>query len=352
MHRGRGAISNPAGRFERRKSETVADGWDRWQEEDYGPGLETQLFPDATRHLITNNNSPDVPFDQSINPYKGCEHGCVYCFARPTHAYLDLSPGLDFETRIFFKTGIDERLTEALSRPGYVCKVIALGANTDPYQPAEKQLRITRRVLEILLDCRHPVSIVTKGALLERDLDLLEELAALDLVSVMVSVTTLDVGLKTRLEPRAAAPATRLALIEKLARAGVPVGVLMAPLIPGLNDDEIERVVGETARRGARSVRYVLLRLPHEIKDLFREWLEVHEPLKASRVMSLIRSMRGGRDYDSRWRTRQVGEGVYADLIARRFALAVRKAGLNDGELSAPRTDLFRPPSGGQMQLL
>ena len=359
MHKGRGAVSNPAGRFETRRTEPVSDGWesdgwesDSWMQDGFGPAPSTELFPDATRNLIAHNNSPDVPFDQSINPYKGCEHGCVYCFARPTHAYLDLSPGLDFETKIFFKTNVEERLAEALAKPGYECKVVALGANTDPYQPAEKQLRITRRILEILADCRHPVSIVTKGALLARDLDILAEMAGRALVSVMVSVTTLDVDLKTRLEPRAAAPATRLALISKLREAGVPVGVLMAPVIPGLNDDEIEAIVAECAARGARSIRYVLLRLPHEIKDLFREWLDTHEPLKAGRVMSLIRSMRGGKDYDARWRTRQTGEGVYAELLARRFELAVKKQGLADAELPALRTDLFRPPSGGQLSLL
>jgi DNA repair photolyase len=369
MHKGRGAISNPAGRFEQRPTERISDGWEPvrwsdagwedaiwedaiWESESYGPAPTTELFPDATRNLIAHNNSTDVPFDQSINPYKGCEHGCVYCFARPTHAYLDLSPGLDFETKIFFKTNVEDRLSEALAKPGYVCKVIALGANTDPYQPAEKQLRITRRILEMLLDCRHPVSVVTKGALVERDLDVLGELARHELVTVMVSVTSLDVALKTRLEPRAAAPAARLALISKLRDAGVPVGVLVAPIIPGLNDDEIETIVAECAARGARSVRYVLLRLPHEIKDLFREWLEAHEPLKAGRVMSLIRSMRGGKDYDSRWRTRQTGEGVYAKLLARRFELALKKHGLSGIELPPLRTDLFRPPSGGQLPLL
>ena len=359
MAKGRGAGSNPAGRFEQRTTHAVSDGWETadrtdadWRDKRYGPDPATELFPDATRNLITHNNSPDVPFDQSINPYKGCEHGCVYCFARPTHAYLDLSPGLDFETKIFFKTSVETRLSEALTSPGYQCKVVALGANTDPYQPAEKQLCITRRILEMLLDCRHPVSIVTKGALLERDLDLLGELARHELVSVMISVTTLDVALKTRLEPRAAAPAARLALISKLRDAGVPVGVLMAPLIPGLNDAEIETIVAASAGRGARSVRYVLLRLPHEIKDLFREWLQTHEPLKAGRVMSLVRSMRGGKDYDARWRTRQTGEGVYAELLATRFELALKKAGLAGLELPSLRTDLFRPPCGGQLTLL
>ncbi len=344
--KGRGALSNPAGRFERRSSEGVDDGWgeDPWPDTQ----LATELFADKTRHIIARNQSPDVPFDQSINPYKGCEHGCVYCFARPSHAYLDLSPGIDFETKIFYKTRVPERLVEALSRPGYVCSPIALGANTDPYQPVEKRLKVTRQILTTLLAWRHPVSIVTKGALVLRDIDLLGDLATHGLASVMISLTTLDNGLKTKLEPRAAGPAARLRCIRELASAGIPVGVLMAPVIPGLNDAEIEDIAAASAHAGALSIGYVLLRLPYEVKDLFREWLHTHAPDKAGRVMNLIRELRGGRDYDSQWGQRQTGSGPLADLLLRRFELARRRHGLNSARLTKLRTDLFRDPEAAQ----
>ncbi len=340
--KGRGALSNPAGRFERRSSEAVDDGWgeDPWP--DTQPA--TELFADKTRNIIARNQSPDVAFDQSINPYKGCEHGCVYCFARPSHAYLDLSPGIDFETKIFYKTHVPKRLVEALSRPGYVCSTIALGANTDPYQPVEKRLKITRQILTTLLAWKHPVSIVTKGALVLRDVDLLGELAAQGLASVTISLTTLDNALKATLEPRAAGPAARLRCIRELAAAGIPVGVLMAPVIPGLNDAEIEAIASASAQAGARSIGYVLLRLPYEVKDLFREWLQAHAPDKARRVMSLIREMRGGRDYDSQWQQRQTGSGPLADLLRRRFELARRRHGLDGTRLTHLRTDLFCDP--------
>lgn len=274
--KGRGALSNPAGRFEHRTSEAVDDGWGEDPMPEMSP--RTQLYPDKTRSLIVHNQSPDVPFDQSINAYRGCEHGCVYCFARPSHAYLDLSPGIDFETKIFYKTNVAERLVDELRRSGYQCKPLALGTNTDPYQPAEKRLKITRTILTTLLEWRHPVSIVTKGALILRDLDLLRDLAAEGLASVMLSITTLDNGLKTTLEPRAAGPAARLKCVRELAAAGVPVGVLMAPVIPGLNDDEIETIAAASAAAGASRMGYVLLRLPFEVKDLFREWLDTYVP--------------------------------------------------------------------------
>ena len=341
--KGRGALSNREGRFAHHVVEPVDDGWPVDEELPARP--KTELYPDKTKNIIARNSSPDISFDQSINPYKGCEHGCVYCYARPTHSYLDLSPGLDFETKIFFKTSPVERLREALDKPGYECKVIALGANTDPYQPVEKELGITRRILETLLEYRHPISIVTKGVLIERDLDLLSEFAQLGLVTVMVSVTSLDARLKTTLEPRAAGPRARLRMIRALHDTGVPVGVLMAPVIPCVNDDEIERIAEAVAKAGARSLGYVMLRLPHEVKELFREWLDEHLPDRAEHVMSVVRGLSGGKDYDARFGIRQRGQGPYAELVARRFQIARRKFGL-DGERFPPlRTDLFRSPA-------
>jgi len=341
--KGRGALSNPEGRFDHRRSEIVDDGWGEDPRPDTSP--KTELFADKTRNIIARNQSPDVPFDQSINPYKGCEHGCVYCFARPSHAYLDLSPGIDFETKIFYKTQVPARIVEALSRPGYVCSTIALGANTDPYQPVEKRLRITRQILATLLEWRHPVSIVTKGTLILRDVDLLAELATLSLVSVKISLTTLDNSLKTTLEPRAAGPAARLRCIRELTSAGIPVGVLMAPVIPGLNDTEIEDIAAASAAAGARSIGYVLLRLPYEVKDLFKEWLDTHAPERAGRVMQLLREMRGGREYDAQWNQRQTGTGPLADLLRRRFELARRRHDLDGARMPALSTDLFRDPN-------
>jgi DNA repair photolyase len=344
--KGRGAASNPAGRFETQRSEYIDDGWGEDPFPDASP--RTELFPDKTRNLIARNQSPDVPFDRSINPYKGCEHGCVYCFARPTHAYLDLSAGIDFETKIFYKTDVTARLVEALSRPSYQCATIAMGTNTDPYQPVEKRLRITRTVLTTLLAWRHPVSIVTKGALILRDLDVLGELAAAGLASVMISLTTLDNALKTSLEPRTAGPAARLRCIRELRAAGVPVGVLMAPVIPGLNDAEIEDIAQASAAAGAHSINYVILRLPHDVKALFKEWLQAHVPEKADRVMALVRELHGGREYDPAWGKRQKGAGVLAELLRRRFEIARRKTGLAATRQIALRTDLFRDPRAAQ----
>ncbi len=342
VHKGRGAASNPAGRFETAPSVAVDDGWGGVDDEFPAPAPATSFFPDKTRNIIATNRSPDVPFEQSINPYKGCEHGCVYCYARPTHAFLDLSPGLDFETRIFYKTDPVERLLEAFDKPGYACRTLAIGTNTDPYQPGEKELRVTRRILETLLDCRHPVSIVTKGALILRDLDVLAELAGLGLVSVGVSITTLDNELKTKLEPRTASPSARLRMVRELKAAGVPVGIMLAPVIPFINDHEIETVVARSAKAGAEFAGYVMLRLPFEVKDLFEEWLAEHYPLKAEHVMSRVREMRGGKSYQAEWGVRMRGQGVYADLIAKRFQVARRKHGLDVSGRAGLRTDLFR----------
>ncbi len=343
---GRGALSNPESRFLQTHSEPIDDGWAApLAEEDVQPNLDTELFPDRTIKLITRNRSPDIPFDRSINPYKGCEHGCIYCFARPTHAYLDLSPGLDFETRIFFKTNVRQRLLEELGTKNYRCQPIAMGTNTDPYQPAEKRLQITRQILETLLEWRHPVTIVTKSRLVLRDLDLLVELAALDLVQVNLSVTTLDVTLKTKLEPRTASPAARLKTISELDKAGVPVGAMVAPVIPFVNDHEIEAIVSACVEAGARSLGYILLRLPREVAPLFQEWVRDHYPLKAGRVENAVRQMRGGELYRSEWGKRMRGSGAMAELIENRFAKALRDHGVDrDTRPTNLRTDLFRPP--------
>jgi DNA repair photolyase len=348
--KGRGALSNPPVRFEATAVERADDGWQA--EDEVATSLPETVLPDRARSLITTNKSPDVGFEQSINPYRGCSHGCVYCFARPTHAYLGLSPGLDFETRLFYKDNAVELLRAELSRRNYRCKPIALGINTDGWQPLERRLRVSRSVLEVLAECRHPVTIVTKSTLVLRDLDLLQELAKDRLVAVTVSITSLDAALKRTLEPRAAAPQARLKLIEQLAAAGVPVGVLVAPVIPALTDHEMEQILEAAQRAGASRAGYVLLRLPHEVKDLFREWLAAHHPDRASHVMSLINQSRGGRDYSAEFGTRMVGTGVFAQLLRARFEVARRRFGLKDAagddEL---RTDLFRAPAGGGAQL-
>jgi DNA repair photolyase len=348
--KGRGAVSNRDGRFERTRREAVDDGWQR-DDEDLPP-LRTTVEVDAARSVIARNDSPDVPFEQSINPYRGCEHGCVYCFARPTHAYLGLSPGLDFETRLFAKRGAAALLRGELSRPGYRCSPIALGINTDAYQPVERELRVTRELLEVLHETRHPVSIVTKSALVERDLDLLAGMGRDGLAHVAVSITTLDRSLARQMEPRAAAPQRRLETLRRLSEAGVPTVVLVAPVIPVLTDPELESILEAAATSGARSAGYVLLRLPHELAEIFPEWLEAHHPLKASHVLSRLRAMRGGALYDASFGKRMTGEGPYAEIIQRRFRLARQRLGL-DRRLPDLRTDLFRPPSpSGQLPLL
>ncbi len=345
---GRGALSNRASRYVPTHTLATDDGWGIDPELDAAP-LETIVLADRTRELITRNRSPDIPFDRSINPYKGCEHGCVYCFARPTHAYLDLSPGLDFETRLFYKTDVVQRLEAALCRPSYHVRPIAMGTNTDPYQPIERRYRVTRQVLEVLLRARHPVTLVTKSHLVLDDIGLWRDLAQLKLARVAVSVTTLDRELKRKLEPRTASPTARLRTIERLASAGVPVGVMAAPVIPFVNDAELERILAAAKDAGATTAGYILLRLPLEVADLFEEWLEAHYPQARSRVLSVLRDTRGGALYAARWGERMRGTGAFAELLAARFSNATRKLGLSgDAGVSVLRTDLFRPPHAQQ----
>jgi len=352
IHKGRGTLSNDVGRFEPHARVVVDDGWNS-ADEPVLP-LETSLTEDSTRTIIARNKSPDVPFDRSINPYRGCEHGCVYCFARPSHAYLGLSAGLDFESRLFFKPRAAELLTEELRKPGYRCQPMALGTNTDPYQPVERQLAITRQILEVLAASNHPVTIVTKGALVQRDIDILAPMAAKRQATVAVSVTTLDRTLARKMEPRAATPQRRLETIRALSEAGIPTAVMAAPMIPGLNDPELEAILEAARDHGARAAGYVMLRLPHEIKDLFTEWLETHVPLRAQHVLSLVRDIRHGALNSSAWGERMRGQGVYADLIAQRYHLAVKRFGLDRGrEVWQLDASHFRPPPkpGDQMSL-
>ncbi|MSO70573.1 MAG: PA0069 family radical SAM protein [Alphaproteobacteria bacterium] len=341
--KGRGAVTNRPGRFEPHARARTADGWEVAGAEDDEPSPRTTVTVERARAIITRNDSPDIPFDRSINPYRGCEHGCVYCYARPTHAYLGLSPGLDFETKLFAKPEAAELLKRELARKGYSPAMIAMGTNTDPYQPIEKRLGITRAILQVLADCGHPVGITTKSALVLRDLDILGPMAAKGLARVAVSVTTLDAVLARKMEPRAATPARRLGAIEGLAAAGVPAMVMAAPMIPGLNDAELERILEAARDAGASGAGYVLLRLPLEIKDLFGEWLAEHYPDRAARIEALVRETRGGKLYDAGFKTRMRGTGIYAQLLAERFRLACRKLGLVTPR-EPLRTDLFRPP--------
>jgi len=344
--RGRGTASNPQNRFAPTQSVACDDGW--FQE--VPPTRATEVRSETAKSVITRNKSPDVGFDRSVNPYRGCEHGCIYCFARPSHAYWDMSPGLDFETKLIAKTNLGSMLEQQLSKPGYVCQPIALGVNTDAYQPIEREQRLTRRALEILLRYQHPVHIITKGSLILRDLDLLSELAKLRLVSVSISLTTLDDELKRIMEPRAAAPSARLRAMRVLGENGVPVNVMCAPMIPMINDKELEHLLEAARDAGARSAGYVLLRLPREVGPLFEEWLAAHFPERAEHVMSLIRQCRGGENYDSRFGTRMRGEGPFADLLAQRFAVATKRLGLNKRDFSLD-CSRFAPP-GGQLALL
>jgi DNA repair photolyase len=349
--KGRGATLNPEGRFERFAREAVDDGWGSLEALAEAPVPTTEVLQDRARTIIARNDSPDVPFDRSINPYRGCEHGCVYCYARPSHAHLGLSAGLDFETRIFVKADAARLLQEELARPGYACRPISLGANTDPYQPLERRLGVTRSILEVLAEARHPVSIVTKSALVCRDLDLLAAMARDRLANVYLSITTLDRHLARTLEPRASAPHRRLEAVRALASAGVPAGVMVAPIIPALTDPEIETILEAAAAAGASSAGYVLLRLPHEVKELFAAWLEAHVPGRARHVLSLVRQCREGRLNDRAFGSRMRGQGVFAELIAQRFRKAVHRLGLDRRQLPQ-RTDLFRPPAtDGQLDL-
>jgi len=343
VHKGRGAPSNPAGRFETTQSEAGDDGWGILDEP--SPAPETVVLPEAAQIIISRNRSPDIPFAQSINPYRGCEHGCIYCYARPSHAHVSLSPGLDFETRLFFKRDAAALLERALSARAYRCSPIALGANTDPYQPIERRYRVTREILETLSACHHPVTIITKGAaILERDIDLLADMARRRLIAVFISIATLDAELKRTLEPRAAAPEARLSAMRKLAAAGVPVGVMLAPVIPVLTDHELERILAAAAGAGATTAGFAMLRLPHEVNELFKNWLAEHEPLKAAHVLARLRELRGGRDNDPRFGTRLRGEGVYADLFKQRFERARRHNGLNrESELRLDTSQFVKP---------
>jgi DNA repair photolyase len=352
--KGRGATFNPANRFRRERREPVDDGWGPASAPDDGDGgpppLKTTVRIVAARTIISRNDSPDIPFTQSINPYQGCEHGCVYCYARPTHAYLDLSPGLDFETQLFAKPNAAALLRGELAARGYRCEPIALGANTDPYQPIEREWRVTRSVLEVLAECDHPLTITTKGVLIERDLDLLAPMAARGLVRVFVSIAMLDRELARKLDPRAPSPQRRLQTIKALRDAGVPVGVNVAPVIPQLTDRDLEAILEAAAAAGARHAGWTMLRLPLEVAPLFRDWLDVHYPLRAAHVMSLVRQIRGGKDNESQFGKRMGGQGEFADLIRRRFALACKRLDLNTERDAPLDRSRFRPP-GATAQL-
>jgi len=349
--KGRGAASCVPGRFEATTVHAEDDGWDSLHardDTDPAPHPDTRVHEERARSIVSRNDSPDIGFGQSVNPYRGCEHGCVYCFARPSHAYLNLSPGLDFETRLFAKTNAAERLRAEFSRKGYRCAPIALGINTDAYQPIERRYRITRALIEVMAECRHPFSLITKNALVVRDLDLLAPLAAQRLATVYFSVTTLDNRLAAKMEPRASAPHARLRAMRTLADAGVPVGVMAAPMIPMVNDHDLEAILAAAHDAGARAAGYVLLRLPHELKEVWREWLQLHYPDRAGHVMSLVRQMRGGKDYDSAYGRRMRGEGPFADLLATRFAKARRALGF--GRLPPLDTGAFSPPEPASAQ--
>jgi DNA repair photolyase len=345
--RGRGAISNASGRYEPVTRVAFDDGW---RSLDDLPRFMTEVQVFSTRKIITRNQSPDIGFDRSINPYRGCEHGCIYCFARPTHAYLGLSPGLDFESKLFVKPDAAELLEKELADPKYSPRVLAIGTNTDPYQPIERRYQVMRRILEVLDKCSHPVGIVTKSALVLRDLDILARMAQRNLVKVALSVTTLDPQLARKMEPRAATPMRRLETLRRLSQAGVPTAVMVAPIVPAINDMDIERILEAARVAGVKEAGYVLLRLPLEVRDLFQEWVREHFPDRAEKVFKIVRETRGGKDYDAKWFTRQKGTGPYAWLIGRRFQLACEKLGLNERKLTLD-TSRFTPPKPDSDQL-
>jgi DNA repair photolyase len=345
--RGRGAALNTSGRFEPLSRESFDDGWESLEDL---PPFQTEVQEEQARTIITRNESPDLSFDRSINPYRGCEHGCIYCFARPSHAYMGLSPGLDFETRLFAKPNAAQLLERELSKPGYTPRPIAIGTNTDPYQPLERSYKLMRDILDVLDNCSHPVAIVTKSALVTRDIDILTRMAERNLVKVAISVTTLDIKLCRTMEPRASAPHKRLGAIKALSDAGVPVSVMMAPIIPALNDSEIEAVLEAAANHGASEVAYVLLRLPLEVSELFRDWLLRERPDRYRHVMNLIRAMRGGKDYDAKWGERMRGRGPYADMISKRVSMAAKRSGLNIRRKKL-NTEAFVQPQKGGVQL-
>ncbi|WP_233152183.1 PA0069 family radical SAM protein [Marinibacterium profundimaris] len=346
--RGRGAASNAAGRFDLARQEEH-DGWDIPEDR---PSFVTEVREEVPKSVITYNRSPDLPFDRSINPYRGCEHGCIYCFARPSHAYLGLSPGLDFETRLVARPQAPEVLRRELRAKGYKVATLAIGTNTDPYQPIERDREITRACLQVLRDFRHPVGIVTKGTLVERDIDILAPMAEQGLVRVGISVTTLDDDLSRRMEPRVPLPRRRLAAIRRLAEAGIPVRVMVSPVVPGLTDQEVDAIVAAAAEAGADAASWIMLRLPREVSPLWQDWLAEHEPGRAAKVMARLREMHGGRDYDPRWGHRMRGEGEYAEIVGKRFKAACRRAGLRE-RTAGLRTDLFKipPMPGDQLSL-
>ncbi|WP_444935400.1 PA0069 family radical SAM protein [Microbulbifer sp. JMSA004] len=348
LYRGRGTANNLPGRFAKQYSSSENDGWQT--EPDEPVRLKTSSIEEKSKTIISTNQSPDIPFSQSINPYRGCEHGCIYCYARPAHAYMDLSPGLDFETKIFYKPNAAELLERALRKKRYQCSPIALGANTDPYQPLEREKQITQGLLKIMLEFRHPVTIITKSQLILRDLPILAEMAQDNLVQVAISVTTLDNGLKRKLEPRTAGPAARLRTIEQLSSAGIPTAVLAAPMIPALNDCELESILSAARKSGAVRAAYILLRLPHEVAPLFREWLEVHYPERAKHVMSLVQQSRAGKDYQSEFSQRRIGTGIFAQLLQRRFQVAVKKLGLDHRRLTLDCSQFKPPPRTNEQQ--
>jgi DNA repair photolyase len=343
--KGRGAVSNRDSRFSATSREDIDDGW---TPQERSP-LRTTVVPESARRIISRNHSPDIPFEQSVNPYRGCEHGCIYCYARPSHAYLGLSPGLDFESKLFAKPDAAALLKKELARKNHIPTLIALGANTDPYQPIEREWHLTRAVLETLHECRHPVSITTKSALVERDADILADMAKAKLAQVQISITTLDRELARALEPRAAAPQRRLQTVRRLSEAGIPVTILMAPIIPVLTDGEIESLLARAAHAGATHAGYIMLRLPLELDELFGEWLAVHTPLQAHRVLDRLRDMYGGKSYRAEFGLRQSGSGPYADMIRQRFRLASKRNGLDAAALDLDTTQ-FRPPASGPVQ--
>ncbi len=347
--RGRGARSNRSGRFEALAQESFDDGWN--ETDDSPKPLRTSLTAERAKTIITRNDSPDIGFDRSINPYRGCEHGCIYCYARPAHAYVGLSPGLDFESRLFFKADAGRLLRRELARPAYRAGSIHIGGNTDPYQPGERSLAVTRQIVEVLEAASHPFSIITKSALIIRDADIIGRMGRRNLARVAISITTLDRKLARIMEPRAATPGRRLDAVAALATAGAPVNVMFAPVIPGLNDHELEAVLERAAAAGAVSAGYVVLRLPREIKDLFREWLELELPDRAGKVMSLIRQMRGGLDYDPQWGKRMKGEGPIAEILGQRFAIARRRFGLDRPLAPLDLTQFRRPGPDSQPDL-
>ncbi len=350
FRRGRGSQSNNSGRYETLTRDWFDDGWSTLEEIDT---LRNSVRLEQAKNIISTNKSPDISFDQSINPYRGCEHGCIYCYARPTHAYLGLSPGLDFESKLVAKPNAPERLRCQLAAPNYHPKTIALGTNTDPYQPIERQFGITRQLLEIMEETNHPVVIVTKSSLVLRDLDILERLASRGLVKVAISITSLNHKLSRKMEPRASTPKKRVVALRKLEQRGIPTAVMVAPIIPALNEFEIENILTRVANQGTREAGYVILRLPLEVKDLFHEWLTAEFPNRAKRVLSLVYNMRDGKAYKSEWGERMRGRGPYADQIARRFEMAMKRLNMNNRQLPL-RTDLFRPQerSGQQLPLL